>query len=247
MTQLQKQSPLNTLAVQPILIIGSGRLSQHLQHWLKQLNINIQFNVWSRQSSVEVLQELIKISNSVWLAISDKSIGSFYDEHESILKNKKVIHFSGSYFHSKISCVHPLMTFSHDLYDLDFYQQIHLTTFDQDRLSDLIPFLSNPTFSVPSSDKKLYHALCVASGNIPQMLWQKTLEHSNQLNIPQVAFELFWQQSLKNLIKQPNTAVTGPIARQDQQTILENIESLKQSSFLKKMYQCAAEFYKETK
>jgi len=250
MTQLKTCESTFDLSSTSVLIIGSGRLAKHLDHWLNLKNThhfgnNLKYTSWNRSQSLENLTLKATSATNIWLAISDRAIADFYENNRTLFKDKSLIHFSGSYHHPQIYSVHPLMTFSNDLYELDFYEKIYLTTFGQNKLSDLAPFLKNPTFQIAEEHQKIYHALCVVSGNLPQMLWQKTKQISDSLNIPDQAFTLFWQQCLQNFLKHPSTAVTGPIVRGDTNTIKDNIESLEKNLFLKNMYQSAAQFYKD--
>ena len=244
-----------------ILIIGSGKLARHLFHWLKSLNqqnqadqSQIQIFTWNRSLPLSNLYDLLEKVDSVWLAISDKAISDFYNQHLAHFE-KKYVHFSGSYSHDKIDCIHPLMTFADHLYEKDFYPSIYLTTFGDKSLTDIAPFLTNPNIKVSIENKKLYHALCVVSGNVPQMIWSKTVAASKSQALfadDQIiqAFAQFWNQSLINLITTLNTnqsseAVTGPIIRKDSQTIKENLNSLQNQTFLKSVYESALSYTKE--
>ena len=66
------------------------------------------------------LNDSIQSATHIWLAISDDQILAFYEEKLKQLLNDKqtVVHFSGSVFHEKIFCAHPLMTFSTESYSL---------------------------------------------------------------------------------------------------------------------------------
>ncbi|MFN3696146.1 MAG: DUF2520 domain-containing protein [Pseudobdellovibrio sp.] len=239
-----------------ILIIGSGKLARHLFHWLRHLELTIQLTIhtWNRSLPLSNLYENLEKVDAVWLAISDQSISEFYTQHLSHF-NKKYIHFSGSYHHDKIDCIHPLMTFSDQLYEKTFYSKIYLTTFGDKNLQDLAPFLSNPNFKVSLEHKKIYHALCVVSGNVPQMIWSKTFELIRANNVfsesdYDQAFAIFWNQSLVNLItnlrqNHSQEIVTGPIVRNDSQTIKDNLNALQRNTFLKTIYESALNYKKD--
>ena len=130
-----------------------------------------------------------------------------------------------------------------------------MTTFGDKNLQDLAPFLPNPNFKVSLEHKKIYHALCVVSGNVPQMIWSKTFELIRANNVfsesdYDQAFAIFWNQSLVNLItnlrqNHSQEIVTGPIVRNDSQTIKDNLNALQTNTFLKTIYESALNYKKD--
>jgi 2-dehydropantoate 2-reductase len=75
--------------------------------------------------------------------------------------------------------------------------------------------------------KAYYHSLCVMANNFTTLLWQKFFkELSTQCQIPAQAALPFLQQTLLNLQHQHTTALTGPLARNDQVTINQNLQAL---------------------
>lgn len=241
--------------ISPLLIIGNGRLAKHLQHYYSLLGF--QTYHWHRghrqsaqqpplhpqpepelqsqpqtqapaQSYAQDLQSLLAKVDRVGLLISDRAIGTFYQEHFDALKNKLVFHCSGALCHPLIESAHPLMTFSEALYTEDQYRQI---TFVLERgraqFQDIFPELPNLHVDIESKNKALYHALCVCAGNLTTLLQQDALKEFENLNIPQPAVEAFVRQTISNFFEQPRTSLTGPLARKDVSTIQANLESLK--------------------
>lgn len=217
-----------------IIIIGNGRMAKHLINWCGLLDIKVSH--WHRNQNDQLNLQNI---DSVWLAISDRSLVSFYEETlKSKLTGQNVVHFSGSMHHPEMIAAHPLMTFSHELYDLQTYGKIYFGLTGANSLSEALPGFKNPFFKIRAEDKSLYHALCVATGNLPQLLWSEVLPQFANLKIPQEAVKAYAQQSLTNLFSAGPKAVTGPIVRQDTVTIEKNLSALEKVNLkLKNIYQ----------
>ncbi len=217
-----------------LLLIGSGRLATHLKHWFNLLSLpNTKLTSWSKNMTQDELNQFIHSATHIWLAISDDQISPFYELKLKPLLNDKqtVVHFSGSVFHEKIFCAHPLMTFSSEKYNLDHYRKIQFALFDQKiNLSDLMPGFTNPCFQIQPEHKKLYHALCVTTGNLPQMIWSQTFYIAEYINIPASALHNYIETVTHNFSTLGSKAVTGPLVREDVKTISANLESLKKKS-----------------
>jgi 2-dehydropantoate 2-reductase len=218
-----------------VVLIGSGRLAKHLLYWNSLLENPNEVFQWSRTQSLEQLKSHLEKSNIVWLAISDNALLDFYETH---LKSagKRVVHFSGAFNNSNMLCAHPLMSFPNELLPTDIYPHIHFALSNFENLEQALPSFKN-TFKVLSpQDKALYHALCVLAGNFPQMLWSEVSEKMQQLEIPEASFDLYIKQITENYLNYKNKAITGPIIRKDEKTILANLESLKNEIRLKSIY-----------
>ena len=215
-----------------ILLIGSGRMAQHLKHWNSLLQSPASLLTWNRSEDVHLLNERLQKIDLVWLAISDSAIVEFFEQH---LQGKKVIHFSGALHDHRIPCAHPLMSFPKSLLESSVYPNIHFAVTGADRLQDLMPNFAN-TFSVLAAENKaLYHALCVVAGNFPQLLWQECFPEFQKLAIPEQAFNTYIRQITENFIQLKNNAITGPLVRRDFATIEKNKAALEDSK-LQKVY-----------
>jgi len=73
-------------------IAGNGRASAHLQAYFRLLNIP--FRLWHRRSGLNPAA-LLAPCTTVFVLLSDSAIAPFIAAHP-FLKNKKLIHFSGS-------------------------------------------------------------------------------------------------------------------------------------------------------
>jgi predicted short-subunit dehydrogenase-like oxidoreductase (DUF2520 family) len=125
------------------------------------------------------------------------------------------------------------MTFGQELYDLVAYQQIPLLIdHDAPELTALLPGLNNPHQHLHTSKKTQYHALCVLAGNFSCMLWQKLFTDFEQaLNLPKELAHPYLKQQMQNLLTAPESALTGPVVRQDQKTIAKNLQALTDDPF----------------
>ena len=154
------------------IIIGNGKLAKHLCHYFSLMKIR--YARWKKGKDLCLLEKHLQDTDIVLLAISDDSIKPFIKSNKELLKGKTIIHFSGALVTKKAYGCHPLMTFSGDLYDLEFYKTI-LFSIDEDtpEFKTLFPKLPNPYIVIPSELKPFYHSLCVLANNCTSLLWSK--------------------------------------------------------------------------
>lgn len=234
------EDDMNNILETKILIIGSGKLARHLIHWYKISHPQaIVFNWTRKHHSKTELSVYLNQCTHILLAISDSSIVSFYEENlEDICRKKSmmVTHFSGALVDSRIHAAHPLMSFPNELFDHFVYAQIYFALSEDIPLSFLLPHFTNKTFFIKNQYRPLYHALCVAAGNFPQLIWNSVYVSLNKLSIPNEAFDCYIEQITKNFIHYKENSLTGPLIRKDHETIEKNINAL-ESSLLKNIYQ----------
>lgn len=250
-------STLNTL------LIGSGRLARHLQHWSKlnkvsehsislsqaqpQYQPNSKLMTWNRSESFELLKKYLESADLIWLAISDKAIVPFFEEH---LKNTKakVVHFSGALYEPGIYGLHPLMSFPEELLENEIYGRVYFAVDESvENLNEFLPGFENSFFKIPANQKALYHALCVSAGNFPQILWSLALKEFRSLNVPDQAVELYLNQITELFISLKEKSLTGPLVRDDLVTIEKNINALNSNPSLSEIYKTFAGVYKNEK
>ena len=212
-------------------IIGSGRLKSHLSHYFSLSNIP--FNTWSRkENSSEDFASFADKSDVIILLIKDDAIEAFIDQNP-ILKGKILIHFSGSLTTEKAIGMHPLMSFSEKLFELETYQKLVFITEEPVDFKQIFPSLKNQSHSIKKEDKAYYHALCVMSGNFTSILWAKLFsELEAKLKIPKEAAFPYLKSICDNLIHDYKNALTGPLIRKDIKTIDHNLDSLSKDDFL---------------
>ncbi|WP_440682306.1 DUF2520 domain-containing protein [Cysteiniphilum halobium] len=221
-------------------IIGNGRLARHIQFYFKLKNIP--HTVWHRQQA-EPPENIISQSDIILVVINDDAIDSFLDKHPR-LNDKLCVHFSGSLVSPYALSYHPLMTFSLELQDLDFYQNLLFVGEDNSpRFDDIFPQLSNPFIHIPQTKKAYYHALCVMANNFTTLLWQKFFnEMTTTFNASLKDLKPYLKQTLLNLNTDYHNALTGPLKRQDLQTIKHNLNALEDDTFAT-IYQAFVDVY----
>lgn len=212
------------------LIVGAGKLAKHLNHYLSLLEL--QPLSWDRSQDPHLLKTKVAEATHILLAISDSAIENFYRKNLAGL-DKTVVHFSGALNIPDLIAAHPLMTFGPELYDRDTYFHIHFTLTGAENLNEALPGLPNNFSVLAPEHKALYHALCVMGGNFPVILWQKMFAEFDRLGLPHEAARIYLETILHNTMKNPATALTGPLARGDKYTVIKNIEALENDPFQK--------------
>ena len=223
-------------------IIGNGRVARHFCHYLQLLQLP--YRQWQRQQSITELHKLIAWSDRLLLLISDDAIEPFIEQYPQ-LHEKRLLHFAASLYSPMAIGVHPLMTFTDELYPLELYQQIvFIRQQEEFDLSDLLPGLTNDCFVIPAQDAELYHSLCVLSGNFSCMLWQKLFSELNsRWGIPKQAALPYLQQVFANIATQAQP-LTGPLVRNDQRTLQRNYAALTADPF-QAVYQAFINAYQQ--
>lgn len=215
------------------LIIGHGRLARHWQYYLTQLGLHVQS--WSRRDNPtqNLLPQLLINSDYAWVLISDSSIEEFI---QTTPFKGQWLHCSGALMLPNTWDVHPLMSFSENLYDLELYKKIPLITSQPESLPFLNSIFKNPVRLISESQKPLYHSLCVLMGNGLQVLIKSCLSDISRLHLQPDDFLMLLQKSVENILVQGPHTQTGPWVREDHTTISHHLNSLKDSS-LKDLYE----------
>lgn len=211
--------------VLPCGIVGDGRMATHFAHYLGLSGVP--FKQWSRKANLQDVSDYLQGSRAVFLLIKDDAIGSFVKEHPG-LKKMPLIHFSGSLYLDGIPSIHPLMTFTKELYGLEKYKRIPFI-YEEGGLSprDILPELSNPVQPIDPLLKPLYHSLCVLGGNCTTLLWQKVFsDFDKKLDLDNTLLIPYMEQTFENLKHSWSEALTGPLARKDIATIDRNLQAL---------------------
>jgi 2-dehydropantoate 2-reductase len=214
----------------PFGIVGDGRVARHFLHYFNLLGLSVR--AWSRRVPAAGPIEALAPCRTVLLLIRDAEIVSFIDLWPG-LREKRLVHFSGSLATHAAEGAHPLMTFSHDLYDLATYRSIpFVLDSDGTPFDELLPGLPNPSFTIPASDRPYYHALCVMAGNFSTILWLKLFDElQGRFGIPASAARPYLAQMTTNLLADASQALTGPLARRDVETIGANLAALEGDPF----------------
>jgi len=233
-----RQVPVDETAY---LIIGNGRLARHLMRYLALLNIP--YRQYTRKSPDQFKSYISGISH-VLVLISDTEIVNFVTENKPFTKPDTIwIHCSGLVTTELAESAHPLTSFSDHLFDLDFYKTIPFVLEKGRRpFFELFPSMPNPHVTIESSEKEHYHAMCVLSGNFSTILWMEFEKYlSTQLCVPGSTM-LPYLKSITQNLEHSSDPLTGPLKRNDQQTISKHLENLGDSP-LKNIYTSFVNFY----
>lgn len=228
------------------LLIGSGRMARHMQCYLDLLHIP--YHSWSRQANTTAeLAVFSEQCSPILLLIKDKAIAEFVEQHP-FLNGKTLVHFSGQLVLPGIFAAHPLNSFAQELYDLETYQKVPFCLDEKSpALPQLLPGLPNTYYRIPDAERSLYHALCVMSGNFTALLWQKFFkEIEGRFQMPKEATFTYLQQVMRNLMHNPEQALTGPLVRGDHATLDAHLKALADDDYLK-IYQAFIETYQNIK
>jgi predicted short-subunit dehydrogenase-like oxidoreductase (DUF2520 family) len=232
-------------------IVGGGRLARHFSEYFRQLEIphtcwardrRSRFNTFHLPDAEERLMETISNANRVLLLVTDKDIAALLKQY-TFLHEKQLIHCSGSLGIPGVAGAHPLMTFTDSLYELDTYQKMPFIVDTGSCFTQLFPGLPNPHFKINAEDKARYHAMCVMAGNFSQLLWKGVSDRfEQQFELPGTTLHPYLKQVTGNFIQTPESALTGPLTRDDQQTISRNLNAL-DGDPLQDLYAAFIRFY----
>jgi predicted short-subunit dehydrogenase-like oxidoreductase (DUF2520 family) len=148
---------------------------------------------------------------------------------------------------TRIKSLHPLASFGEDLFPLEFYKTIPFVT-EMENPFDLrarLPSLPNPVVKIPRAGKARYHALCVAANNFSTILWQKYFQGlQEEFGIPPKLSLSLLDSTDRNLRSNWRAALTGPLARGDQETVMRNLRSL-EGHDLREIYEDFVKIYRK--
>jgi len=234
-------------------IVGGGRLARHFSEYFRQLEIlhtrwtrdpRSSFNSFAIPDARQRLQATIREADRVLLLVSDDSIVTVLRQYP-FLHEKQLIHCSGSLSVPGVAGAHPLMTFAGQLYPLDTYRRIPFVLEAGAGFNNLFPGLQNPHFVIGAGDKSRYHAMCVMAGNFSQLLWKSVADRfERDLDLPAGILHPYLRQAAENFISSPNSALTGPLARNDGKTIERNLSALGDDP-LEDLYAAFMRFYQD--
>jgi predicted short-subunit dehydrogenase-like oxidoreductase (DUF2520 family) len=210
-------------------LIGRGRVATHLAHYLELEKQP--FSIWHRGMD-RPPAEVVGDADLLLLAISDGALEPFLAEHRE-LASVTAVHFSGSLVVGAAHGLHPLMTFGPELYELETYRSI---PFIEEReglgFREVFPALRNPSWAIDREHKPLYHALCVLAGNFTTLLWSKAFDDfETRLGLPRQALLPYLTRTVNNTTRTGRTALTGPLARGDADTVARDLRALGDDPF----------------
>ena len=232
-------------------IVGGGRLARHFSEYFRLMGIphtcwtrdrRSRFNTFHLPDAEQRLKETISNADRVLLLVTDTGIAALLKQY-TFLYEKQLVHCSGSLGIPGVAGAHPLMTFTDSLYELDTYKRVPFMVDAGSGFKQLFPGLPNPHFMINAEDKARYHAMCVMAGNFSQLLWKGISDRfGRQFELPATTLHPYLKQVTGNFIRTPESALTGPLTRDDQQTITRNLNAL-DGDPLQDLYAAFVRFY----
>ncbi len=217
------------------LLLGRGKLAQHLHHYFELKQIPHLRWEDSRTLNSEFLT-LSQKADAIWVLVSDQAIDEVIKNCEAICKDKIYIHSSAANSYSKAFTAHPLQTFSPSLYSLEDYEVIPFNFIEEEwkdaplSLKNFFEVLNHPKLIIPAKNRTLYHAYSSMIANFPQILWGSIFQDMrNETNFNPELFKPLLAQATSNFLLLEDRALTGPLVRNDVKTIEKHKLALKSS------------------
>ncbi len=207
----------------------------------------------THSKSYSEVENLIAESNLIWITTTDDTIQSVATQIANLPtllnKQKTFIHASGVHTISQllplqkkgfsVATAHPLFAFSNPIENEKLLDNIFFTIEkEEERLIKLLNKTKNDFLLIKSDKKPLYHLASVVLSN-----YLVTLSHISKQIYNQVGIENkdlnkatipLIESVLSNIKNQGKEALTGPIRREDKETIKKHIVTLNEQfpSFL---------------
>lgn len=226
-----------------VVVVGDGRLARSLIQLAPSfLPPSAQLAQIKRVDVPLRMAAELRVATHVWLAIPDPWIAPFAHENlsphrDDVIQRKatlKVVHFAGALpsfdeHGVRLHAAHPLMTFTGKTLSVADRERFFRTPFalspGSPPLQELLPGLSNPTFTVRDDDRTHYHALCALAGNFTVVLWEAVAgKLRDDLGLTADVLAPYREQIFANLAgaRDGESVLTGPLSRGDNATALRH-------------------------
>ncbi|MGM9971609.1 MAG: Rossmann-like and DUF2520 domain-containing protein [Anaeroplasmataceae bacterium] len=188
------------------------------------------------------LNDLIKVCDTLFLTTNDDELGNIINELLKLnIKDKIIIHTSGAassldlgHLNEDNYCysLHPIYAFC-DKYES--YKGLKNASFTLEgnslylsEIKDMITGMGNNCAIIDTKNKPIYHASCVMMSNLVNSLIDVSYSELNRIGITDMSlFQTLIINNITNVInKGPIDALTGPVKRNDVNTIKKHIQVL---------------------
>lgn len=192
------------------------------------------------------LTDILKDSDTLFLTVPDDVIGTVWEHIKNLdVRNKKICHCSGSissaaFFDAENKgafaySIHPLCAVS-DKYNS--WRDLKNTVFTLEgseqyltKMRNLFVGFGNETVIINTKDKALYHAGAVLASNLVIALLSMSEDVLKQCGFSaesaRKALLPLFKVNAENIVQNgPEKALTGPVERNDVQTVRHHLESL---------------------
>ncbi|SHG35711.1 Rossmann-like and DUF2520 domain-containing protein [Ornithinibacillus halophilus] len=210
---------------------------------------------FTNTTAYEHMRELVEVSDTIFITVPDGMIQQVWDKLKVLsIENKVISHFSGSLssalftdirnYHAYGYSIHPLFAINDKHQSYKELSESFFTIEGHEKYLDtlvqLFERLGNKVKVIPSEEKTRYHAAATMVSNLYVglvSLGEKMLEdcgfesdEAHQALIPLI------QGNTANILSYgPQRALTGPIERNDTETIRNHLEILESQE--KEVYQ----------
>jgi len=199
------------------------------------------------------IESIVRECDLLFLTVPDRAIKEVWGEIRDLpLSGKIICHCSGSLSSEVFDGIaqtgargfslHPLMTMNDKLNSYKSLYDAHFTLDGAAGVLEIIKPLGNPIHIISARDKPLYHCAAVFVSNFTVALAQTgidLLKRSGCENCSEALLNLM-SASVRNIVKQgPANALTGPVERNDAETIKSHLPCLNDSE--KRLYALLSE------
>ncbi len=206
------------------LLIGSGKLAMHFATYFGLLGLK--FEIWKDPRTFSPERAAAFRGTHVWFLVSDSAIAEVahrFRVERAVEDETVLLHASGATVVPGVLGAHPLMTFGPESYTLEAYQKIPFIVedvFDGTDPRDCLGGLPNVALRLAPNDRPLYHALVSMAGNFPALIWTEIFsQFETRLGLPHETLAPYLFQSLANVLRSGDRALTGPLVRGDRPTV----------------------------
>lgn len=208
-------------------------------------SLQVPYSLWLRSEGAFTLGGKTQKAKRVLLLVPDKMISPFVEDHAPFLRNKTLIHFSATHRDPRILGFHPLGTFNREQ-EISFEQVYFHGVHPESLFREALPFLKNHYTQMTEQQMQSYHALCVVGANFSAILWNAFFKEMKNLGVSDAAMKTYFRMFAENVARNPSSAITGPLVRNDQATIEKNLSALENKKELQAIYKAFVQIFSNT-
>ena len=223
------------------VIFGCGRVGVNIASYLDNFGHSVTLvSRGEAQSEYAKCAKLIENADIVAAAIPDDSLQSWFDQWRGEFSAKTAIHFSGAVSLDGVFGFHPLYSFPKSTLTVEVMKGIAFACPTAGpSFGEVFPRAPNPHFEIAEKDRARYHALAVLSGNLASYVWNETAKELADYSgmPPERIMASYLGSIVDGFVERPTASLTGPVARHDRDTVIRNLNSLKDDQNLKGLYE----------
>lgn len=218
------------------VIFGAGRVGRSAAAFAASLGHDT--TLLTREDATSAAAA-VACADVVAAALPDDALNDWHTEWRERLHGKRAIHFSGARVIKGLASYHPLYSFpAAPLEPAKFGSIAMAREPGAAPFADIMPGATNPEFTVAAEDRPFYHALAVISGNFAAHLWNETAAAFAGRLGPDGGeiLSAYFDSVVDRFRENPVSSLTGPVARQDAETVAANLRALESAPRLHALY-----------